>query len=422
LVLVADGSPVQVFLGIIVCTVYQCMHLHAQPLKRWEDNLMQEMAGWHLLSTLITGMWISLSKAVAAAEALEVRNPYSDMIANGLLQGMLFAMATMWASMTFYEMSSFRDAAQGGAVLVWARLVQMRNQKSKRKEKKNTPILAAPDASEESQKKIERLRDEKPIKSDELAEAFSEFAWIGSEKRVVSKVEPKRHLSFSRQPSQAASAALGVAVPPPRPPPRNDTAAVEAAALERERQQAAKEAEEEEKKAAHRRRQAQQQQQQQQQKQQQKQKHWPKYQHQSGVVVTTQPTKNEDVEHARGVLRFNRNKLARTLPRVDAAVFFDDEDAVWFDKEDDEDDDDVTSPPRHPFGPKLVHSPTPPVQQSAAGPSPAYTLPEERVWASSGGSAAGRPSPHSMQQPAASSPRILTPLEAMQRDVEWNDL
>jgi hypothetical protein len=395
LVLVADGSPVQVFLGIIVCTVYQCMHLHAQPLKRWEDNLMQEMAGWHLLSTLITGMWISLSKAVAAAEALEVRNPYSDMIANGLLQGMLFAMATMWASMTFYEMSSFRDAAQGGVVLVWARLVQMRNQKSKRKEKKNTPILAAPDASEESQKKIERLRDEKPIKSDELAEAFSEFAWIGSEKRVASKVEPKRHLSFSRQPSQAASAAI-----------RRLCGA----------------SEEEEKKAAHRRRQAQQQQQQQQQKQQQKQKHWPKYQHQSGVVVTTQPTKNEDVEHARGVLGVNRNKLARTLPRVDAAVFFDDEDAVWFDKEDDEDDDDVTSPPRHPFGPKLVHSPTPPVQQSAAGPSPAYTLPEERVWASSGGSAAGRQSPHSMQQPAASSPRILTPLEAMQRDVEWNDL
>jgi hypothetical protein len=206
LVLVADGSPVQIFLGIVVCMVYQCMHLHAQPLKRWEDNLMQEMAGWHLLCTLVTGIWIALSKAVAEHADFEGKNPYHDILVSVLLQGALFVMMAMWAWMLVYETAAFREATQGGGQLVWAWVQEKR--RGKKGQKKTTP---APGDEEEAQANVESARDMEPIKGDKLAEAFGAFVDGKASVGILDGPLPRR-------PSHAVVAEPSPPPPQPTPP------------------------------------------------------------------------------------------------------------------------------------------------------------------------------------------------------------
>jgi hypothetical protein len=104
LVLIGDGSPTQIMLGILVCQIHIGFQLHALPLKTWEDNILQEAAAWQLVATLICGLWIT-----AAVNVPPEQSVYSEAFANVILMALFIGTVMLFALFLCINVATARN-------------------------------------------------------------------------------------------------------------------------------------------------------------------------------------------------------------------------------------------------------------------------------------------------------------------------
>jgi hypothetical protein len=99
LVLVEYDSPVQTLIGVLVCLAFVTFHLKAGPYRLRVDNLFQDITSWHLLFTLLIGMWITASKSVGIAGLTMGTSVYEDTRTNQLLLILFYVTLCMFSFM-----------------------------------------------------------------------------------------------------------------------------------------------------------------------------------------------------------------------------------------------------------------------------------------------------------------------------------
>jgi hypothetical protein len=85
LVLVEYDSPVQTLIGVLVCLAFVTFHLKVAPYRLKVDNLFQDITSWHLLFTLLIGLWITASRSVGIAGLTMGTSVYEEKRTNDLL-------------------------------------------------------------------------------------------------------------------------------------------------------------------------------------------------------------------------------------------------------------------------------------------------------------------------------------------------
>ena len=107
LVLLDDG-PIQILLGIIVCLLYQGVFLHTLPMLSNTNDVLQEVASWHLLLTLVLALYIQASTALVGSTDQRPHSSYNENATGILLQFMfvvtfLFGISILLLALGFGE-------------------------------------------------------------------------------------------------------------------------------------------------------------------------------------------------------------------------------------------------------------------------------------------------------------------------------